>query len=290
MAHSTKHITMKKLTLLVIAIVASLSIFAQANFSSDKFEDFTLHTYASFDAMADVSFIIEGENSLVILEPQAFKGKVEEFMNYTNELNKPIEKVVVSFHAAGLKVYKDEHKVITQSMADFMSSDAAKGLLGFFAQAFQGAMDTEVVEFDEHIESSSSFTVDGVDYILEPTSVSGMPGVNIAIGDKVYYQHFAPTKGMHASKNQIKSKAGIDEVLADAMKAKKGKYALLLGSHGMGKAGSEDLKFQIKYLKTMKKIAAKANSADEFISLMNSEYPNCKGEEDLKGIAANLYK
>lgn len=72
----------------------------KANFSTNKFEGFTLHTYASFDAMADVSFIIEGENSLVILEPQAFKENVEEFMAYTQKLNKPIGKVLVSFHAA----------------------------------------------------------------------------------------------------------------------------------------------------------------------------------------------
>ena len=72
------------------------------------------------------------------------------------------------------------------------------------------------------------------------------------------------------------------------MKAKKGGYTLLLGSHGMGKAGTEDLKFQIEYLKTMKNIAEKAATADEFIAQMNAKYPNCRGEEDLKGIAENL--
>ncbi len=267
-----------------------VAAYAQANFSTDKFDNFTVHTYASFDPMADVSFIIEGENSLVIIEPQAFKGKVEEFMAYTDKLGKPIEKVLVSFHAAGLKVYPDVDKVITKPMAQFMSSDAAKGMLGFFAQAFEGAMDTEVVEFDEHIDANSVFTVDGVEYVLEPTNVPGMPGVNIAIGAEVYYQHFAPAVNHHASKNQIKGKAGIDGALADAMKAKSGKYTLLLGSHGMGKAGDDDLKFQIKYLKTMQKMAQKASSADDFVAQMNAKYPNCKGEDDLKAIAASLYQ
>lgn len=283
---------MKKLSIIIIAMAISIAAFAQspASFSSDKFTNFTLHTYASFDAMADVSFIVEGENSLVIIEPQAFKGKVEEFMDYTKKLNKPIEKVLVSFHAAGLKVYKNEHKVITKPMAEFMKSEAAQGMLGFFDKAFKGAMDTEVVEFDEHIDANAKFTVDGVEYVLEPTAVPGMPGVNITIGGNVYYQHFAPAKGMHASKNQINSKAAIDGALADALKAKKEGYSLFLGSHGIGKAGTEDLKFQIRYLKTMKKIAERAAIADEFIEQMNAKYPNCKGEEDLKGIASNLYK
>lgn len=283
---------MKNLALSLFICAISLSAYAQpkANFTTDKFENFTLHTYASFDAMADVSFIIEGEDSLVILEPQAFKGKVEEFMAYTEKLGKPIEKVLVSFHAAGLKVYEKEDKLITKPMAVFLQSDAAKGMLGFFDRAFKGAMDTEIVSFDEEMDASTSFTLDGVEYTFEPTSVPGMPGVNIAIGKKVYYQHFAPAKGFHASKNQIKSKAAIDGALADARKAKKGGYTLLLGSHGFGKAGVDDLKFQIAYLKNMNKIASKANSSDEFIKQMNAKYPDCKGVEDVKGIAENFYQ
>lgn len=283
---------MKKLVTFSITCILAITVYAQpqANFTKDQFDNFTLHTYASFDAMADVSFIVEGEKSLVIIEPQAFKGKVEEFMAYTRKLNKPIDKVLVSFHAAGLKVFEKEHKVITKPMAEFMKSDKAKGMIGFFNKAFQGAMDTEIVEFDEHIDASTRFTVDDVEYVLEPTSLPGMPGVNIAIGGKAYYQHFAPTKGMHASKNQIKSKASIEGALADAMKAKNGKYKLLLGSHGVGKAGVEDLNFQIKYLKTMHKIASKAATADEFIAQMNTKYPNCKGEKDLRVIATSIYK
>lgn len=283
---------MKKSIIAIAICLVSVLSFAQpkANFSTDKFENFTLHTYASFDAMANVSFIVESKNSLVIIEPQAFKGKVEEFMAYTEKLGKPIEKVFVSFHAAGLKKYPHANKAITKPMAEFMKSDAAKGMLSFFNKAFKGAMDTELVEFDEYYDASTSFVVDGVTYTLEPTSLPGMPGVNIAIGNKVYYQHFAPAKGYHASKNQIKDIASINGALADAQKAEKAGYSLLLGSHGYGKAGVEDLKFQIKYLKNIKKIAAKAVSSDDFINKMNEKYPNCKGEDDLKAIGVELYK
>ncbi|MDF7799457.1 nuclear transport factor 2 family protein [Pontiellaceae bacterium B1224] len=282
---------MKKLITAIATGLTAITALAapEAVFSTDTFDHFTLHTYASFDAMADVSFIVEGENSLVVIEPQAFKGKVEEFTAYTDKLGKPIDRVLVSFHAAGLKVYPNEQKVITKPMAEFMKSDKAKGMLGFFDKAFGGAMDTDVVEFDEQIDASTTFVVDGVTYTLEPTSVPGMPGVNIAIGDSVYYQHFAPAKGFHASKNQINSRAAIDGALIDALKAKAAGYTLLLGSHGYGKAGAEDLSFQIQYLETMRRIAAHSGNADDFIAQMNAAYSNCKGEEDLKGIAAKLY-
>ncbi|TWU39552.1 hypothetical protein [Novipirellula artificiosorum] len=109
------------------------------------------------------------------------------------------------------------------------------------------------------------------------------------IGDKVYYQHFAPAEGRHASKNQIGSKPAIDGALIDALKAKAAGYTLLLGSHGIGKAGIEDLEFQINYLETLRQIAAKANTADELVAEMKAAYPDCSGEEDLQGIAAKLY-
>jgi predicted SnoaL-like aldol condensation-catalyzing enzyme len=260
----------------------------EAQFSTDQFENFTLHTYASFDAMANVSFIVETDNKLVVIEPQAFKGTVEEFSAYTDKLGKPIEKILVSFHAAGLKAYPNETKVITKPMAGFMKSDRAKGMLAHFDQAFGGAMDTEIVAFDEILDVPAAFTIDGVDYKLEPTSVPGMPGVNIAIGGQVYYQHFAPAKNHHASK-QLGSKAAIDGALIDALKAKAAGYTLLLGSHGIGKAGVEDLDFQIQYMETLRQVAARAQTADDFIAAMNKAYPDCVGAEDLNGIAAKLY-
>lgn len=283
---------MKKVTITVVACLAFVMAFAQpkANFSIDKFEGFTLHTYASFDPMADVSFIVESKDSLVIIEPQAFKGKVEEFVNYTNQLSKPIAKVIVSYHSGGLKNYADVEKISSKAMADFVSSDAFEGMLGYFNQAFNGAMDTEIVPFDKTLNIPTTLSIDGVEYTLTPSAVPGMPGFNIAIGDKVYYQHFAPAKGFHASKNMINSKAAIDGALTDAKKAKKGKYTLLLASHGYGKANADDLKFQIKYLKKMRKIANKASSENEFVAMMTKAYPNYKGEEDLKGIAQNIYK
>jgi predicted SnoaL-like aldol condensation-catalyzing enzyme len=239
--------------------------------------------------MADVSFIVESESKLVVIEPQAFEGKVEEFTAYTEKLGKPIEKVLVSFHAAGLKAYPNEKKVITKPMAAFMKTDRAKGMLAHFDQAFGGAMDTEIVAFDEILDAPSAFTIDGVNYKLEPTSVPGMPGVNITIGGQVYYQHFAPAKNRHASKNQINSKAAIDGALIDALKAKAAGYTLLLGSHGTGKAGVEDLDFQIQYLETLRQIAAKTETADAFIAAVNKAYPDYAGAEDLNGIAAQLY-
>lgn len=283
---------MKKTVVAIAAGLVAVSGFAtpDASFSTDEFDDFKLHTYASFDPMADVSFIVESKNSLVVIEPQAFEGKVEEFAAYAQKLNKPVKKVFVSFHAAGLKAYPAATKVTTKPMAEFMKSGKGKGMMARFSKVFQGAMDTEVVAFDEQIDANAVFSVDGVMYELEPTSIPGMPGVNIAIGGQVYYQHFVPVQGVHGSKHQLGSKAAVEGALADAMKAQKAGYKLLIGSHGYGKAGAADLAFQINYLHTMKQIAETAKTGEAFVAQMNAAYPDCKGAEDLQAIAVKMYK
>ncbi|WP_350431840.1 hypothetical protein ABIS04_17145 [Shewanella sp. H8] len=283
---------MNKVILSVALSAISFFSFAQpsAQFSTDKFENFTLHTYASFDPMADVSFIVETDKKLVVIEPQVFTNNIEEFVQYTQQLGKPIEKVLVSFHALGLKVYENEDKVIPRPMEAFMQSEAAKGMIEFFGKKYNNSIDTEVVKFDEVVEATTMFNVDGVSYRLEPTSMPGMPGVNIAIDDKVYYQHFSPSKEFHASYHMIKKKASIDGALMDLAKAKQAGYTLLLGSHGFGKATAADLDFQITYFKKMKQLVADSADAEIFVKNMNTEYPDLQGQEDLTIIAKNLYQ
>ncbi len=281
---------MKKIFFLFCLSLTVFTAKAQSKISTDKFDNFTLHTYASFNPMGDVSFIVEGKNELVIIEPQSFNKNTEEFNTYTKKLGKPIAKVLVSFHSAGLDIYKGEDKAISKATADFLKTDAAKGMLQYFDKVFQGAMNTHIVDFNEYMDVPKSFTIDSIPYTIEASALTGMPGLNIAIGNKVYYRHFVPIKDTHLSKNEITNKASIDGALLDAKKAKKGKYTLLIGSHGTGKANADDLKFEIKYLKTMKKIASNAENAEQFVEKMNKKFPTLKGQEDLKAIANNLYK
>lgn len=284
---------MKRLGLLLVAcmiiIVPGMSI-AQSGFSVDKFDNFTFHTYQSNDPMGDVSFVIESKNELVILEPQAFKDNVFEFREYVQKLNKPVAKMLISFHPVGLKSYKEGESVITAPMEGFLHSDAAKGMLAHFKEAFKGAMDVEVVPFDSIIPSDSKLEIDGVTYTLYPTSLPGMPGVNVDIDGKVLYQHFAPAANTHASPFQIDSKSAIEGALADAVKAKVNGYELFVGSHFPGKGEIEDLQFQINYLEKMKTAAAESENAEDFVQRMNKVYPEIGGMENLKVIAAKMYK
>ena len=58
-------------------------------FQAYELNGFRLHVYNSNDAMADTSFIIEGENGLVVMEYPLFKVNAAEFGEYIKALGKP---------------------------------------------------------------------------------------------------------------------------------------------------------------------------------------------------------
>lgn len=284
---------MKKLFLsvaILLAVVTPSFAEMQSSVTTDSFEHMTIHTYQSNDPMGDVSFVIESKKKLVILEPQAFAPNIDELLAYVKTLNKPVEKIFVAFHPAGLKSYPEGEKVITKPLETFIHSDAGKGMLTHFKEVFKGQMDVEVVPFDSIISQNNELEVDGITYTFYPTSLPGMPGVNIDINSKVLYQHFAPTAHSHPSPFHINSLQAIEGALSDAIKAQANGYPLFLGSHYPGKGKMVDLKFQITYLKKMKTIANESTGKSEFIEKMKSSYPELDGEKNIEEIAGNIFK
>lgn len=282
---------MKKTALTILClIILTTNAFAGGSFTKDSMNDFTLHTYLSDDPMGDVSFLIETKNALVVLEPQAFTKNIEEFTAYTDTLNKPVEMVLVSFHAGGLSIYTQQKKTTTIPMDGFMKSEHGKGMLAYFDEAFKGAMDTKTVDFDSVIAPNATVIVDGVTYQFMPTDIPGMPGSQIAINNTVLFQHFAPAANTHASPFHVKSKETIEGALIESRKAQEGNYALIIGSHCPGKGTQADIDFQITYFETLKKIVAKADNAETMIAEMNAAYPTIQGEKNLQAIAARIYQ
>ncbi|MDR2915136.1 MAG: hypothetical protein LBV74_09940 [Tannerella sp.] len=75
---------MKKILFAILAMAVTLT--ASAQFKGEievyKLDNFTIHSYKSFEAMADLSFIIEGKDGLVILEQQSFFQSMKDFNSY----------------------------------------------------------------------------------------------------------------------------------------------------------------------------------------------------------------
>ena len=134
---------MKKILFAIVAMAVTLT--ASAQFKGEievyKLDNFTIHSYKSFEAMADLSFIIEGKDGLVILEQQSFFQSMTDFNNYLATLNKPVVKVIANYHTGGLAEWKPEQIVMVEGMPEFEKGEMYGGMLSYFAQIFEGAMD-----------------------------------------------------------------------------------------------------------------------------------------------------
>jgi hypothetical protein len=279
------------LLLLLICLATASNSLAQDSgiFITDKVGNLTVHTYQSNDPLADTSFIIESENALVVIDPVAFEENISAFQNYIEKLAKPVNRILVAFHPAGLNSYPYSPKIITRPLDAFVKSEAGKGMLTNFSEIFNGAMDINVTAFDAVIDADQHFIVDGVSYQLTPTKVPGMPGSNLSINGDIFYSHFTPAANMHPSSFYITDRATLSAALEESRNAAKQGYDLFIGAHFPGRAEIGDLNFQISYLEALQDILTKADNAADLVQAMQQQFPECGGGQNLETIAAKLF-
>ncbi len=252
------------------------------------FKNFKVHIYTSPEAMADVTLLIEGKDALVVLEPQSFYKSIKDFSAYAEKLGKPIEMTVANYHAGGLAECDLERVVMVEPMVEFMKSPAAVGMMNYFAEAFQGAMDTRSVEVKNTIPQEGTQEWAGVTFDFTKGAATDFPASSVNIGNKVFYTHFSPNK-MHPSPMQITSAEAIDATMGELKKAKASGCEIFIGSHG-AVASVEDVEFLISYLEKMKALKTANTDAASFAGALKAAYPNLAGAENIEEIATKLYE
>lgn len=281
---------MKKLIYTVAVIFMVISAQAQSKFDVKDFGDFKLHSYATADPLGNMSYIIEGENKLVVLEPVLFHENIKEFGEYLSNLNKPVEKVIASYHAAGFNAFDPSTIVMIEDMVEFEKTETYTGMLAYFASTFGDAMDSRGHEPTATVAKNAKTKWAGIEFRFSAGSSSDFPASSILIGGKVYYMHFAPVANMHMSPLQITNCEAVSATIEELERAKASGATTFIGGHGMSSAEVNAVDFQIEYLKKVKDTVAKVKTGDEFISVMNTKYKDIAGEDSLIAIAANLYK
>ncbi|MDL2308911.1 hypothetical protein LJC68_04420 [Bacteroidales bacterium OttesenSCG-928-B11] len=115
-------------------VAETISVNAQSKFEVKDFGSFKIHSYATADPLGDMSYIIEGKNALVILEPVLFHVNIKEFGEYVESLKKPIEKVIASYHTGGFNAFDPESIVMIEGMPEFEKGEAYSGMSAYLAE------------------------------------------------------------------------------------------------------------------------------------------------------------
>lgn len=281
---------MRKIILSFAVILMVVSANAQSKFEVKDFGDFKLHSYVTADPLGDMSYIIEGQKGLVVVEPAVFIENIKEFGAYVATLNKPVEKVISNYHAAGFSGFDHSKFVMVEGMPEFIQGDVYKGMMQNFAAGFGKAIDVSDFVPTVTVGKNSGEVWAGIEFRFSPGISTDFPAASILIGGKVYYMHFTPVANMHMSAMQIPSREALDATLAELERAKASGATTYIGGHGVATASIDAINFQIDYLKKVKETISLIKTGDEFIMVMQMSYPKIAAEANLTALASNLYK
>lgn len=278
---------MKKVLTGVAAASVALSASAQekGRFEAYDLKGFKLHVYYTNDPMADASYIVEGNDSLITLEQPLFKDNVAEYDAKLSALGKPVIARITDYHLGGT----DGHETYRAAgMPKFMSEGAYAAMMKGFAQNFGDAIVPLPDGKTDEVPFGATEVWDNIPFKFNHGATTDFPGASILIGGQVYFTHWAPMKA-HMSHLQITSPAAIDGELAEARKSLESGASLFIGGHG-GAAHKDAVEFKIDYLTTMKQALADNKTEDGFIAAMKKAYPGLAGENNLPELAKTLYK
>ena len=252
-------------------------------FQSYNLDGFKLHVYNSNDVMGDCSYIIEGNNGLVVMEYPLFKVNAQEFTDYIAKLGKPIVTDITDYHLGG----SDKLPLIMpEGMPAFIEGPVYGGMMKSFADRFGDTMVELPTQKAAEVPFGQTQNWAGVDFDFQHGATSDFPAASIIIGKQVYYTHWTPAEA-HISPLQIGNAAAVDAELAEAQKSLASGAKYFIGGHG-GLAEKAQVEFKIAYLQKVKELLAANKDAATFAEALKVAYPELPGDAD--ALAQALYR
>ena len=244
-------------------------------FTAYDLDGFKLHVYNTNDVMGDASYIIEGQDSLIVMEYPLFKVNAAEFAAYIEKLGKPVEIDVTDYHLGG----SDKLPLtMPEGMPAFIEGPIYGGMMKQFASQFGDTMVELPTQKAAEVPFGQTQKWNGVDFDFQHGATSDFPAASIIIGKQVYYTHWTP---------QIGNAAAVDAELTEAKKALASGAKYFIGGHG-GLAEKAQVEFKISYLEKVKELLAANKDAAAFTEALKTAYPELPGDAD--ALAQALYK
>ena len=244
-----------------------------------------LYVYNSGDAMYDASFIVEGIDSLVLMETPLFKDADAEFEAFVGKIGEPVAAVITDYHEGGQAGVKN---ILAEGFPAFIEGPVYGGMMAHFQEVWGEQLVTlPNLEGAEEVAWGETKTIDGIPFRFEHGASSDFPAASIIIANKAYLTHWAPVQ-MHISPLQVSSREAIDAEIEQAEAELNSGCDVFVGSH-CGVSSKEAVEWKLAYLKTLRDELGKCATADEWMAAVEAAYPGLQGEDNLKALAAIFY-
>ena len=241
-----------------------------------------LHVYNTGDALGDVAYIVEGEDSLIGIELPAFTANLNTWQSYIAGLNKPMNDLFLCDHATGASYVEGMNVYGTQGAQDSIASGSTyattQGLYETFGDDFHGGAD--LANINKVV--SGTVTVAGIDFNLidcGETYDLEIPSMNAV------YTHMLG-KTCHSI---LISTAHMDSMIETLKGYQSAGYDMILSAHS-GVEGQDAVAEKIAYVEKAKELAASCDNAEAFMTAMKEAFPDYIGENYLEMSAGYLYQ
>lgn len=240
-----------------------------------------LHAYRTDDPLSDEVFVVEKNGRAVVIESPCFYDNEKALGEYVKDMN--VEGMIIAYHAAGGKFLEGRgvKKYATERAKEYGEHGGGSALINNFVKAFGKDFDGTTHEITE-ILSGGKTNIGGIDFIIVPNEEA----FNIEIPEiNAVYAHMLG----HDCHSIVAGEKHADAIIAELEGYTRKGFTFILTSHYT----PEDLKdaeTKINYIKDLKEIAKKSESAEEFKKTVKERYPNYGGENYLEMTAATFFK
>lgn len=252
---------------------------AKGKVSVYDFGKVKLHAYKTNDPMDDEVFIIEKDGKAVVIESPCFRDNISELTGYLEGFK--VEGIFISYHGAGAKFLPDVPKYSTRNAVEYSEKGGGKVLIDQFTAAFGEAFDNSVHKSTDIIDEGR-ITIGGTEFLITPTHEAfdiEIPEINAV------YTHMLG----HDCHSIIAGAGHADAVIAQLRAYIEKSYCLILTSHYTPE-DMKDAETKIKYLESLKAIAAECKSAADFKAEVSARYPQYSGRNYLEMTAGFFYE
>ncbi len=241
-----------------------------------------LHTYmAPFEAFANTTHVIEGQTSLVVVDPQMTIALAGDVRSYVDGLGKPVDRLIVS-HA-----HPDHYLGVAAAWED-VEVHALAGTIAEIETTGEEVRKAREAMFppgwlSDHVTAPTvpldpgPATIDGVDYVFERFLAAEhaeqlairLPSLDVTIAQDLVYTKVHP---IITDRTAIQSWSAHVDALLGA-----GDTSLVLAGHGPP-TDADGLAFIKTYLAAAQTLLDGGADAPTFKSKIMAEFPDLEGE------------
>lgn len=236
------------------------------------FGNIRLHAYKTNDFIDNEVFLVEKNQTAVLIESPCFFDNNRELENYISQNHLSVAGMLLAYHMGGGSFLSGVKKYATKNADAYGHTGGGAALVQNFAQTFGDAFDGRIHTVTDYLEPGKT-TIGGIDFIIVPNDEAfdiEIPEINAVYTHMLGHDCHSIVAGASHADGMIQRLNGY---ICSG-------WDLILTSHYTPE-DLKDVKTKIAYLEELKQLAQSCANARDFKDRAKQKFPAYSGENYL---------